>query len=113
MLPSWSSYLAIIWAPEKYRWPWLTELFFRFEPAPLFDSDPAGERKALSESPAGPPGWEKLPVALSQLASFAVPSFQLCIRAAAGVRSLSRCPLGVPGHWVEAQLIQHVLEPPK
>lgn len=41
-LPPWSSYLAIIWAPEKYRWPWLTELFFRFEPAPLFDSDPAG-----------------------------------------------------------------------
>lgn len=46
--------------PEKYRWPWLTELFFRFEPAPLFESDPAGGRKALSESPAGPPGWEKL-----------------------------------------------------
>lgn len=60
-LPPWSSYLAIIWAPEKYRWPWLTELFFRFEPAPLFESDPAGGRKALSESPAGPPGWEKLP----------------------------------------------------
>ena len=26
--------LAIIWAPEKYWRPWLTELFFRFEPAP-------------------------------------------------------------------------------
>lgn len=44
-LPPWSPCLAIIWALEKYRWPWLTELFFRFEPAPPFDSDPAGEGK--------------------------------------------------------------------
>lgn len=53
--------LAVVWAPEKHRWPWLTELFFRFEPAPLFDSDP-GERgkRFLEPPPRCPPGQEEL-----------------------------------------------------
>lgn len=38
-------YPAVPWAPEKYWQPWLTELFFQFEPAPPFDSDPAEQGK--------------------------------------------------------------------
>lgn len=47
--------LAVTWAPEKYWLLWLTELFFRFEPAPPFDSDPAEQGKRFLGS-ASPPG---------------------------------------------------------
>ena len=39
--------LAKIWTPEKYWRPWLAELFFRFEPAPPFDSDPLSKESAF------------------------------------------------------------------
>lgn len=54
--------LAVIWAPEKYRRPWLTELLFRFEPATPFDSDAAGQGKRFPKplgvfvGPASPEG---------------------------------------------------------
>lgn len=50
-LRPWRSCLAVIWAPEKYWRPRLTELFFRFEPAPRFDSDPAGQGKRFPKPP--------------------------------------------------------------
>lgn len=37
--------LAITWAPEKYWRLWLTELFFRFEPAPLLTQIQRGRGK--------------------------------------------------------------------
>lgn len=36
---------------EKYWRPWLTELFFRFEQAPFFDSDPAEHGKRFPKPP--------------------------------------------------------------
>lgn len=46
----WSSLPGSHLGPEKYWRLWLTELFFRFEPAPHFDSNPAGKGKRFSGS---------------------------------------------------------------
>lgn len=50
-------YPAVTWAPEKYWQPWLTELFFRFEPAPPFDSDPVEQGKHFPACRAQRPPW--------------------------------------------------------
>lgn len=117
MLPPWSPYLAIIWAPEKYRWPWLTELFFRFEPVLLFDSDPAGEGKRFPKVPPRVLGaGKRCPVALSPLDLLMAP---VAVPAAPKPYLRSRWrsePESVPlviEYWAEAPLIQHVLKPPK
>lgn len=47
--------LAITWAPEKYWRLWLTELFFRFEPAPLLTQIRQGKGKRFP-GPASPWG---------------------------------------------------------
>lgn len=59
-------YPAVPWAPEKYWQPWLTELFFRFEPAPPFDSDPAGQGKHFPASPAQQPRGDGAAVCCSE-----------------------------------------------
>lgn len=62
-------YPAVTWAPEKYWQPWLTELFFRFEPAPPFDSDPVEQGKHFPACRAQRPRGVGAAVSCSELPS--------------------------------------------
>lgn len=107
LLP-WNPCLAIFWAPEKYQWPWLTQLFFRFEPTPRSDSDPAEKESTFRK----PRGLSSLVDAASSPQARAA-KLRALYAAHSYWRPLLELMSTVVGFRAKVRLIQHVLKPPK
>lgn len=102
--PAWQFF----WAPEKYQWPWLTQLFFRFEPTPRFDSDPAEKESTFRK----PRGLSSLVDAASSPQARAA-QLRTLYAAHSYWRPLLELMSTVVGFRAKVRLIQHVLKPPK